>query len=199
MKIFETIGYNYSELSEKAKERVKNWYLSGDIRYDLFYEDIKIYLSEHFPKSDLQVCYSLSSCQGDGLNIYGKLNLYDFLDKWEQDEKTKRTLKFYIDNSLQHYTFEKNNRYCYSCKFIDRENISDIINEFITELPYNNITNIKTDLIHLFFNDMIDYFDDLDSEFEKDGYNYLYNVDEEEIKEFCDNNEFYFTEDGICI
>ena len=80
MKIFKTIGYNYSELSEDAKEKVKNWYLFDlDMHYELFYEDIKMYLSEQFPDSDLQLCYSLASCQGDGLNIYGKLNLYDFI------------------------------------------------------------------------------------------------------------------------
>jgi hypothetical protein len=200
MKTFEIIGYNYSELNDAAKEKIKQWYLCDlDIHNDIFYEDIKNYLSEHFPKSDLQVCYSLASCQGDGLNIYGKLNLYDFLDKWEQDEKTKRTLKFYIDNSMYYYNFEQNNRYCYSCKFIDRKYISDAINEFITELPYNNITNIKTNLIHLFFNDLIDYFEELDNHFEKDGYNYLYNVDEDEIKEFYDINEYYFTKDGKMI
>lgn len=49
MKIFNTIGYNYSELSEDAKENVKKWYLFDlNIHNELFYEDIEMYLSEQF-------------------------------------------------------------------------------------------------------------------------------------------------------
>ena len=200
MKMFTTMGYTYSELTAEAKEKVKQWYLNTmDIHNDIFYDDIRIYLSEQFPSSDLKVCYRLSSCQGDGLNIHGDIKLYDFLDKWEQDEKTKRTMTYYIDNSLQRYTFERNERYCYSCKFIDKKYIQDTINEFIEELQHQQLSGIKNDVIETFFVDMLNYFENLDSEFEKDGYNYLYNVDDEEMQEFCEINDYYFTENGKCI
>ena len=32
-----------------------------------------------FPNSNLKVEYSLNYCQGDGLNIYGELNIKDIL------------------------------------------------------------------------------------------------------------------------
>lgn len=200
MKTVTTIGYTYSELNEEAKEHVKDWYIyQNDFKTDIFYEDIMENLKYTFPKSDLKVCFSLSSCQGDGLNISGNINLYDFLKIWKATEKEKRTIEFYIDNSFYQYSFEKNNRYCYSCKFIDKKYISDTVNEFITELPYNNITNIKTDIIHRFFNDLIDYFDNLDADLEKEGYKYIYSAEEEEIADFCEANEYYFTEEGALI
>ena len=81
MKEFVTIGYSYEELNEDAKAKVKQWYLEDPIRNENFYEDVKNYLKENFPRSELEVTYSLGYCQGDGLNIYGKVNLYDFLEK----------------------------------------------------------------------------------------------------------------------
>ena len=191
-----TVGYTYNELSESAKENVKQWYLDDPIRNDIFYEDIMLYLHDNFKLSELKVTYSLGYCQGDGLNIYGKLNLYDFLDIWQTSPKEKKTIEFYIDRAFYNYTFEKNNRYCYSCKFIDKKHIDDTVEEFITELQDNQISNIKKPLILQFFNDMIDYFETLDAEFEYNGYNYLYNCDDEEVEDFCAANDYYFTEKG---
>ena len=191
-----TIGYTYNELSESAKEKVKQWYLDDPTRNDMLYEDIMLYLYDNFKLSELKAMYSLGYCQGDGLNIYGNLNLYDFLDIWQASPKEKRTIEFYIDRAFYQYTFVKDNRYCYSCKFIDRNYIDDKIDEFITELQDNQISNIKKPLISQFFNDMIYYFETLDAEFEHDGYNYLYNCDDEEIEEACEANEWYFTEKG---
>lgn len=200
MKIFTTTGYTYSELTDAAKEKVKQWYLYDlDIHNDIFHDDIKQFLYEEFPKSDLKVCYSLSSCQGDGLNIYGKLKLYDFVDKWNVSTKEKSTIIFYINNSIREYTFETNNRYCYSCKFIDRKYINDSISEFIDELQYQCLKNINIPLIEQFFNDLIDYFEKLDKKLENDGYDYLYNVDDVEITEFCEINDYYFTKEGTFI
>lgn len=200
MKIFTTTGYTYSELTDAAKEKVKQWYLYDlDIHNEIFHDDIKQFLYEEFPKSDLKVCYSLSSCQGDGLNIYGKLKLYDFVDKWNVSTKEKSTIIFYINNSIRDYTFETNLHYCYSCKFIDRKYINDSISEFIEELQYQCLKNINVQLIKQFFNDLIDYFEKLDKKLENDGYDYLYNVDDDEIIEFCEINDYYFTKEGTFI
>lgn len=196
MKEFVTIGYTYDELNDQAKEKVKQWYLENEIRNDIFYEDICEYLNTEFPNSELKVDYSLSYCQGDGLNIYGTLNLYDFLDKWQTGEKEKRTIQFYIDQAIYKYTFERNNHYCYSCKFIDKKYINDSVCEWIDELKYQQMKNINEELITQFYTDMINYFEELDNQFEKDGYKYLYDCDDEEVKECCEANDYYFTETG---
>jgi hypothetical protein len=188
--------YKYEELSEKAKEKVNQWYLDDDIRAEFFKEDIELNLSEKFKNSDLKVYFSLGYCQGDGLNIEGRLHLEDFINFWSASEKQKRTMKKYIENSIYYYDFYKNTRYCYSCKFLDKKYIDDAINEFIEELKYQCFKNIKKDIIVNFFNDMIDYFDELDSKYEKAGYKYFYEPDEEEIAEACNINEWYFDIDG---
>ena len=69
--------YEYMELSDDAKENAKQWYLNDDPRSyeltDIFMEDIH----QIFPNSKLEVQWSLSSCQGDGVNIYGSVDLHD--------------------------------------------------------------------------------------------------------------------------
>lgn len=71
--------YEFSELSEDVKTKVKEWYLNNFYQNEEFSDMCKEELSHRFPKSDLKVQYSLSYCQGDGLNVYGTLNLKDVL------------------------------------------------------------------------------------------------------------------------
>lgn len=188
--------YEYSELSSEAKENVAQWYLDDPMRADLFYEDILYNLKENFPRSKLDVCFSLSSRQGDGLNIEGCLDLYDFVEFWTASEKEKRTIKKYIDSSIYIYNFEKNNHYHYSCKFMDEKYLDDTIAEFIDNLLYLQFKNIKKDIIEKFFYDMIEYFAALDRHYEKEGYQYFYEPDENEIADACIANGWYFDIDG---
>ena len=185
--------YNYNELSDEAKARAKSDYLNEDIRTEEFYEMQKEYLASLFPHSMLDLQFSLASCQGDGANIYGRFSLIDFLPYWNASEKEKRTIAFYIDESIDKYEFSKNNRYCYSCKFLDKKYIDDFIDDFVEELK---IKNVKIDIIQMFFNDLLDYFDNLDKTIERQGYDYLYNIADDEFPDLCDANEWTFLEDG---
>lgn len=89
--------------------------------------------------------------------------MIDFLPLWNASEKEKRTIAFYIDESIDKYQFSENNRYCYSCKFLDKKYIDDFIDEFVEELK---IKNIKKNVIEKFFNDLLDYFDNDDEKIE---------------------------------
>ena len=81
--------YQYNELSEAGKERARQWYLDDSMRNDFFHDNVIWFLKEEFPFSELMVEYSLGYCQGDGLNIYGKFYLPDFINKWMASEKEK--------------------------------------------------------------------------------------------------------------
>lgn len=199
MKTFTIKGYTYPELDEQAKENVQQWYLRKEWRTTEFYEDIIIYLKENFPNSFLKVCFSLSGCQGDGLNIYGELNLFDFLKIWNASEAAKKTMEQYLYKTNHCFAFENNHRYCYSCKFIDIKNIDNYVDDMYMTLEDAEILYPDTCLIRDFYTDMLNYFEELDSRFEKQGYDYLYNVDGDEITNFCEINEYYFTKDGILI
>lgn len=196
---FTKSGYKYNELTSEAKEKVKNDYLNAPVLADFFTEDIMQELSSLFPNSALKVNYSFCYCQGDGLNIYGTLNIYDFISVWEATEKEKRTISYYIDNSDNKYTFDENDHYSYSCKFIDKKYIDDDIAEFINYLEDQRIRDINKDLIKRFFNDMIDYFQELDAKWEKAGYKYFYEIDDESIIEWAEANNYYFDEAGEII
>ena len=196
--------YEYHELNEKAKNRVKEWYLDDLWRNYNFTETIEEDLKNLFPNSKLNVCYSLSSCQGDGLNVYGTINFNDFLeiDKNTNSnifssytEKEIKRLKFYFQY-FNEYTFERNNSYCYSCKFIDKKYADETVTEFCNELRYNCIRNINISLINKFFSDLLEWFNDYDREMEKYGYKYFYEVYEEEIEEVCSSNGWTFLESG---
>lgn len=192
-------GYRYSELAAEAKEKVKSNYLSDPFWADSFTGDIIDELSFLFPNSDLKVSYSFNYCQGDGLNIHGVLKLYDFISVWEATDKEKSAIRYYIDNSENEYTFNKNNHYCYSCKFIDKKYIDNDIAEFIDYLSYYSIRGINKDLITRFFNDMIDYFQELDKKWKEAGYKYFYEIDDESITEWSEANDYYFDKDGKII
>ena len=71
--------YDFAELSEDAKNKVKAWYLNSFYQNEEFSDRCKEELSHRFPKSDLKVQFSLGYCQGDGVNVYGTLNLKDVL------------------------------------------------------------------------------------------------------------------------
>lgn len=185
--------YNYNELSDEAKARAKSDYLNEDIRTEEFYEMQKEELASLFPHSGLDLQFSLAYRQCDGANIYGTFALIDFLPLWNASEKEKRTIAFYIDESIDTYKFIENDRDCYSCKFIDKKYIDDFIDEFVEELK---IKNIKKDVIERFFNDLLEYFDKLDKTIERQGYDYLYNIADDEFSDLCDANEWKFLEDG---
>lgn len=191
--------YTFSELSQGAKAKVKQWYLDDASRCDLFYEEIKDFLSENFLQSKLDVKFSLAYCQGDGLNIFGDLNLFDFIDKWEATEKEKSRMRFYLENSNNIFTFDKNNHYCYSCKFIDKKYIDDYITEKIEELKESEINNINKDTIRKFYIDMLNCFEALDEEFKKQGYDFLYEISDEDLADICDANNYEFDIDGNII
>jgi hypothetical protein len=76
---------------------------------------------------------------------------------------------------------------------LDKKYINDFIDEFVEELK---IKNIKKDVIEKFFNDLLDYFDNLDKTIERQGYDYLYNIADDEFSDLCDANDWEFLEDG---
>ena len=117
--------YTYGELEANAKEKVREWYLQGQepfIFTDICEEDLNILFGEN----DLKVQYSLGYCQGDGFNIYGKINakqIFDCLEnhnggtqleKFENvlTEKEKKTILNY-QNECDDIELPINNHYCY--------------------------------------------------------------------------------------
>ena len=201
--------YNYNELSDEAKEKVKQDYLDDPVRNDIFYKDCMETIYNLFPQSDLRVQYSLSYCQGDGFNTYGTLDVFNLINLMRNKEKLPFSLLNKIEKDIDIFTSEEldllsqyynyycssikiphNFRYCYSQA--DYINFSD---DWIEELENAKI-KYNDNLIIKFENFVRKFFSELNNMFEEEGYNFLYNVSEEEIEDWCEANEYMFFEDG---
>lgn len=193
--------YTFDELSEAAKEKVKQWWLDDSIRNDDLYDIIMEELSENFPHSELKVQYDLGYSQGDGLNIYGRLHMDDFLPHFDASEESKTLMSAYI-NELDRYgeawvELSDNRRYGYSMKFIDAKDTN-----WLTETTVENLENseqfetIDAKLIESFYSQLFTYMESLDHQWEKFGYEYLYEISDEEMADICDVNGYEFYEDG---
>ena len=198
--------YNFSELSEDAKEKVKQWYLDDDFRpcefENIYTEDLK-YL---FNNSDLKLQFSLSYCQGDGLNIYGKLDLMDVFtairdtehsgDLFEQykdlfSEHEQKTIEAYMEVCGREVELPYNRHYCYCID--DRVDFAD---DWIESLEYCRYKNIQIDTIRKMEKLVGRMFENLSATYEKYGYDYFYNADDEVVNETCEANGWRFLEDG---
>lgn len=194
--------YKYEELSESAKESVKGWYLP--MRNDDFCDYVKHDIKRLFDNADVKVQYSLASCQGDGLNIYGevsaedifdclaKSNEYTLLAKYADvmTDAEKDTILYYAGycNDIE---LPYNHHYCYC--LADRISFAD---DWFDSLEYEDYENIQIETIRKFEELVQDIFHTLCKYYENDGYEYLYEISDEEMQELCEANEWEFYIDG---
>lgn len=198
--------YTYPELSEEAKEKVGQWYLDDPCRNETFSEIYTEDLHNLFENSELKIQFSLGYCQGDGLNIYGKLDLMDvfksirdksycgetFKDFWDaMTEHEQKTIEAYMEVCGRNVELPSNRRYCYCVA-----EQTDFVEDWISELEYQQYKNIKVDTIRKMEKLVADMFIMLSKQYEEYGYNYFYEPDEEEIAETCEANGWEFLEDG---
>lgn len=196
-KVNETILYKYDELSDKAKEQAKENMrqdkVSDCIYCDILTEDLNTLLKELFPNSDLEVQYSLNNCQGDGLNIYGELNLNDMYNtlKDKLNVKEQKYIEFLLDRFDNTYKLDSNNHYCYC--ICDRQNVLEDIS---WELEFDDYRAIEHDIINKFNSLSSKHLCDLCSEWEKYGYEFLYELTDDDIEHYTYTLETMFYEDG---
>lgn len=185
--------YEYDELSEKAKQKVKDWYLEGQ-EPSWFSDCCNMRLKELFPNSELEVEYSLGYSQGDGLNIYGSVNLNDLwneIDKSKYTDKEKKFMEYVLKTHAVDYTMKQNYRYGYC-----NSSSWDFTEDIIDDMEWTQQRGIKYDVLEKFNEDCKEYMENLCGDFEKDGYAYFYEVDDETLAEFCAENDYKFEEDG---
>ena len=180
--------YDFSELSEDAKEKAKQWYLDDDFRPSEFTEIYEQDLQNTFPDSELKLQYSLNYCQGDGLNIYGKLdvnnvlslpasgfcgNEFDNLIGYFTDKEV-RTIRRYSDECGTEIILPMNNHYNYCC--VDRINLAE---DWENNLWWGDYKNINKEVLEKFEKYVITIIERLCTNYEKYGYEFLYEVEDE--------------------
>lgn len=199
--------YRFAELSEEAKETVRQWYLDS-LEVCEFEDDVMMDLRNIFPTSDLHIEFSLSSCQGDGLNIYGKLNVCDIIANLRNkpeamtsefkkyanfmSEKDLRTIEAYAKECPAVTIPENHSRYSYCVA----SNI-DAQDEILDALEQAEYKNINEKVISKFNRLLKMLFTDFSTEYEKQGYEFFYEIDDDILEEICESDDYEFTIDGI--
>lgn len=197
--------YQYNELSDEAKEVVKKWWLDGQDSYG-FTEDVKEDLKCLFGDNDLDVQYQLSYCQGDGFNISGEVdteNIFKCLEEHRAGEQLAKFENYLTDKekkTILHYAsviggkikLPMNSRYGYSmAEYID------VADEWEYDLEYySGYSNINTEVLKKFETLVRELFGTLCKIYEKWGYEYFYEIDEETMEELCEANGYEFLANG---
>lgn len=181
--------YDFSELNEAAKEHVRQWYLDDDMRPVDWKEAVEQNLMVVFSNSDLHIQFSLNSCQGDGVNIYGELapeDLVKLKDFYGDLDVFKDIYLFEFPENLCgkfHFILKENARYTYCVARCMEVVFDDVVDGFEDEI----------EACHKYAVSVIEA---LCQFYEKQGYNYLYTASDEEIQNTCDKNEWRFLENG---
>ena len=199
--------YKYEELNDSAKENVKRWYLDGKDSY-VFTETCKEDLNCLFGYNhNLNVQYSLAHCQGDGLNVYGSIDAKDIIEcikdnnggtqfkpyrNWLTDEQMETILDY--AEMCGEIKIPMNISYCYCmADYIDFA--SDWISDLKWDWDYNE-EKIDKNTIYQFETMVSAIFKSICKDYEKTGYEYFYEVTDEELEEVCDIMDYEFYEDG---
>jgi len=194
--------YSYDELSDEAKKTAKDAVKEEILRirsddYSTFSDSCVTCLDELFPNSDLKVQYSLSYSQGDGFNTYGKLRVDDLLNadvsKYPltgsniKPLSDKDAIKAVCDKAdIYDIDLAYNNRYGYS--LADR---LEVVPDYDVELTDDEIGLLNE--LETYARDVMGH---IDSQFGDDGYDWFYEVSDDDIKDEIEWREYEFTEDG---
>lgn len=209
-----TITYNlytYDELSDDAKENAKQWYLQNCRKPFFFTEDVEQDLENLFGENNFDVQYQLSYCQGDGLNIFGSVavsNVIKFVKEHQLNERSFDSLYNILTDeemdTILLYSKEtdgialhQNIHDCYCmAEYIEFTDEWEEQLEWAIENDRVDYKSINTELIEKFEQLVKDIFHELCNMYADWGYQYFYEVSDEEMTEVCKANNFEFLEDG---
>ena len=201
--------YDLAELSDNAKMRAMESVLERCRPNFVFTEDVEDQVAERYPSSTLKVQYSFYCSQGDGVNLYGKADLRDFLGAWKASGSYSNYAAKRVEKLLEGYGYEyavsSNPRYTYSYKDYDRDNI-----EYEAEYRYNYIHedaegNFDEDeddrkLTIEALADLLDFtlksLENFEDDIERQGEAWFFNITEEEAQADADAIGVAFTADG---
>ena len=158
MKTIEIQLYKFNELSENAKNNAIENERNNENNVDLFFfsDMAKEQIFENGFKGNIEIQYSLNSCQGDGLSFncdyYDKLN--DLFVEILGTNKQKT-----IDCLINNCSFKlksTNNHYCYASKrdldfeldnyYVKSQNNIDLVIDKVREKLENLYMNLCKDL-----------------------------------------------------
>ena len=106
-------------------------------------------------------------------------------------EKELRTLLWYFDNVISSVDLKYNYRYCYC---VNTDNSDEFLELFEEEFNNCCYKNFNTDILKKFFDKLDNYIEDICIKLESKGYDFFYELSEEDAKEIFE--EYLFNSDG---
>lgn len=184
--------YTFDELTDKAKQKAMCYYEQDLTDCDAFTDGCLNFLHDLFPHSHLKVEYDLSMCQGDYFNFYGSLDLGDLYAHISSKLSSKQ-IKFY-----KHVLKE----WADSCEipcgnWYDNSTVTStpILDASVSDMEVYGYSNIPYSDIETINSIASDYLLEVCKSLKNEGYSYFY-PDSDYIREYYNDNEYYFTADG---
>lgn len=181
--------YSFSELSQKVQEKLikEEYEKSADDINDMVYTDFKEQTAEKLG-SDLNVYYSLSCCQGDGVYFEGEICLDKLLANFsERFNRNELRLLKKCKDSIRVKVGHKSRYYFNSLSDIDLE-----IGQYSYSKDYNYIDNLEFSIE----DKILKILEDFGKELENQGYNEFSEIDEFS-RMTLEESENVYTENGI--
>jgi len=196
--------YEYSELSESAKDKVREEELSQQlflgIRDLALQDDYKyMWLEHYFPNSNLKAEYSLASCQGDGVNVFGVFDFDDLIGYCKHIDEligfSKEEIDWLRENISEYSSIrvDQNRRYSYC--------VVQAKDYFSCDWEYDLglflcLTEEQTDLLYKLSTVFYYAIRKLCKDMENYGYDFLYEISDEEMEDMAAANKWLYYEDG---
>ena len=195
MRTVEIKVYKFEELSKEVQEKVvQEHFIFDEWDCGCLSRDYEERLSCTGFFDNIEMSYSLSCCQGDGVSFTADITNLDLLNEHllKNDyinEKTYKKMKHILYRNVVFLANVGRSNMRYTHKYTVHVNIE-------LEFNYHDILRIES-VIEDFANGIEDYKNDLCDEMEKDGYDYIEHCNSiENAQERCDANEYEFLEDG---
>lgn len=182
--------YEFKELPAKVKEDLKQWFLGRFRDNDEF--TLKAHdLLEPMGFYDVDISYSLNYCQGDGLSFTGRLGTDDVIKLLKANKTMISDASFALFKEYEGYIDIKRRNYNYShCRTIGVMALCVRYNDYDETDP--TLEKICEDIEEEF----LDIYETICHKLEKEGYNYFYEITEEEMEDLADANDYWFSIDG---
>lgn len=185
------VGMQYNELSEDAKEKAKADYLE----YGRFPQEFSMDLVENLKASyelhNLKTYYSLSYCQGDGLCLYGEISHSEIFNNNFRKIALKG-LKGRQITSVKENLYKIDFRHSGSYYYANSTDIEAQENSYdITDKQYALLEKVVTNIREWYL--------EFCREWEDIGYDYFYEISNEEMEGVSEANDYYYDENGVLL
>jgi hypothetical protein len=191
MQVIEVKTYKFEELSDKAKEKAREWWTKDGLdehECECITEDFQYVLEEKGLPSD-KVHWRLSCCQGDGVAFYGSVDVEEYLTKNKLKTKFKKLFDKDGDLLISNVTINNCNHHYHHYNTMSISYNEDFYG------GYDNPT--REQACADFVDYLTDHIKELSKQFEKNGYESIdYYNSSSYIDEILIINEYDFLEDG---